>query len=82
VGKVAMILGDEQNVAIFTEARTWVDSAFRKCCGLWSTMACVASSRSPSTWYSWIQCRAFSMKKRRTGSLCLPSRFTAPPQGV
>ena len=36
----------------------------RKWRGLSSASACVASRRRPSTWYSWIQCSALSMKQR------------------
>ena len=47
-----------------------------------STMACTASSRSPSTWHPEVHQRALSTKNSRTSSLPAPSKLGASPHGV
>ena len=57
-----MVFRHEDDRALASDARTVVVSSARKCTGLSSCRACVASRRRPSMWYSWTQCSAFSMK--------------------
>ena len=62
-GQVAVVLGDQVDGAVRgLLANPAAESSARKCRGPSSTIEWVASRRRPSMWYSWIQCRAFSMK--------------------
>ena len=82
-GIVEVALGDQRQRPPENPASESVSAASssRMLIAVVSTMACTASSRSPSAWKSRIQRSAQSMIMRRTSSEPGPLRFTPWPQG-